>query len=338
MPPFVYKKSTPKSAKTWMRKSLIYLLIPTAVLMPILLWSMGFMLVNEDEFKHHEWALVLEGQGHTLYRTEAATELYLAKKVDKIVISGGAIVPQFFKSEFYAKEVVKAGVPQEDIYQVGHYAQSTLEEAVQVMQFFRERKVDTVVLVTSAYHTARAKRILNQVSQGNPYFITPVIEDPEFNPNTWMFERHARAIFVLEWMKTINSWLESFREVGISKNISWVQGLQYDIRFRKSLNNELASGVLDPIDKAANSGEMTSEGTQDNRDLSEIQDSLMASLSSSRQLLSSSSLDSISTNSSTSTQSTITLSSSSSQSEQKPQAKKSFKSELSSQGSSSQAN
>lgn len=333
MPPFVYKKSTPKSAKTWMRKSLIYLLIPTAVLMPILLWSMGFMLVNEDEFKHHEWALVLEGQGHTLYRTEAATELYLAKKIDKMVISGGAIVPQYFKSEFYAKEVVKAGVPEEAIYQVGHYAQSTLEEAVQVMQFFRERKVDTVVLVTSAYHTARAKRILNQVSQGNPYFITPVIEDPEFNPNTWMFERHARAIFVLEWMKSINSWLESFKEVGISKNISWVQGLQYDIRFRKAVKGGDAVELDDNDSVEVNLAELT----PDNRDLAQIQDSLMASLSSSKESLSSSSIDST-TNSSTSTQSTTTPSSSSSQSEQKPQAKKSSKSELSSQGSSSNAN
>lgn len=270
MPPFVYKKSSTRNRSYW--PYMKWILGPLFVLGPIFLWLSAFTLVHEDKVSHHEWSLVLEGQGPSLYRSEGAAQLYLSKKVEKIVVSGGAIVSDFFASELYLQKMIEMGVSESDLYQIQHYGQSTLEEAVQTVGFFRERKVDTVVLVTSRYHTARAKRIFNDVSQGKPYFITPNIQDPEFDPNSWMLERHAQAIYILEMLKTINSWVESWTPVEPFANVRWVHGRQFKVNFSPSLS------VNEDIEIKESASEETISVVDTNLTLQAIQDSLMNQL------------------------------------------------------------
>lgn len=270
MPPFVYKKSSTRNRSYW--PYMKWILGPLFVLGPILLWLSAFTLVHEDKVSHHEWSLVLEGQGPSLYRSEGAAQLYLSKKVEKIVVSGGAIVSDFFSSEHYLQKMIEMGVSESDLYQVQHYGQSTLEEAIQTIGFFRERKADTVVLVTSRYHTARAKRIFNDVSQGKPYFITPNIEDPEFDPNSWMLERHAQAIYILEVLKTVNSWVESWTHSEPLSNVRWVHGRQFKVNFSPSLS------VNEDIEIKESASEETISVVDTNLTLQAIQDSLMNQL------------------------------------------------------------
>lgn len=286
MPPFVYKKSSTRNRSYW--PYVKWVLGPLLILGPILLWLSAFTLVHKDEVSHHEWSLVLEGQGPTLYRSEGAAQLYISKKIEKIVVSGGAIVSDFFASELYIQKMIEMGVSESDLYQVQHYGQSTLEEAVQTVGFFRERKVDTVVLVTSRFHTARAKRIFNDVSQGKPYFITPNIEDPEFDPNSWMLERHARAIYLLEILKTINSWVESWTHFEPLSNVRWAHGRQFKLSFSPSRHSSRAIDVEGIESEKTESEEIDSEGVESEKvntkidtslSLQAIQDSLMDELS-----------------------------------------------------------
>lgn len=261
---------------------LMLFVVPFVIGFPILVWSAGYVLIDTQEFDYHEWGLVLEGQGHALYRTEGATQLLLNGKIDKVAVSGGAIVPDYFTSEFYIKEMVEDKAPVSKLYQLQHYALSTLEEAAATIQFFRDRQIDTVALITSQYHTARAKRIFNQVSNGSPYFIAVAIDDPEYRADSWILERHARSIFVLEWIKTLNSWLESYKEITPYKNVRWVQGRQLALTSESSSNTALnidsKNDTLPATTASFTRGGVKSVLVDDNRSIMELQDSLLANL------------------------------------------------------------
>ena len=237
---YIHSRKAKRKTSKIIFKILLWFIAPFIILTPLLLWGTGFMLVSSDSFKHHTWGLVLEGQHHGMYRSEAAIHLLKKHKIDSLVFSGGLVIPGLYRSGLYVEHAIKEGIPEKRLFQVFQNGESTLEEALEVIPFFRQKKIDTVVVITSSYHSSRAKRILNQVSQNNPVFIFSQIEDPEYNPDNWMLHRHSQAIFVLEWIKTINSWMESFAEVKPYNEVSWHQGRS--VTYRKI--NQISSDKI----------------------------------------------------------------------------------------------
>ena len=82
MPPLIHHSMKKNHNKPKALRWLMLFVVPFVIGFPILVWSAGYVLIDTQEFDYHEWGLVLEGQGHALYRTEGATQLLLNGKID----------------------------------------------------------------------------------------------------------------------------------------------------------------------------------------------------------------------------------------------------------------
>ncbi len=83
---------------------------------------------------------------------------------------------------------------------------STKEEAVAVLEELRQRNVKSFILVTSDYHTARARRIFlaaERAAGGGPEFRTVAAPDEFFQANSWWRTRQGQKVAFFEWSKTV---------------------------------------------------------------------------------------------------------------------------------------
>lgn len=105
---------------------------------------------------------------------------------------------------------LQLGVPQKDIIVLDHGSDSTFDEAVAVKDYLEANNKTTVIVVTSKYHSARAKETFARVT-GNDFeiILSPSPYDP-FDPDQWWKHRaHARSLF-FEYLKLINLYLFQF--------------------------------------------------------------------------------------------------------------------------------
>ena len=89
---------------------------------------------------------------------------------------------------------------------VPHEAPSTRAEAVVLLNEMRKRNIRSFLLVTSNYHTARARRIFLNTERemgGGPDLRVVASSDHYFSPDSWWRTREALKIEVMEWSKTV---------------------------------------------------------------------------------------------------------------------------------------
>lgn len=175
------------------------------------LWRSGRWLVREDAFFHAEWAAVLAGESRDCERTDAAIRLLQEGRIDTLVLSATRIFKNRYQSEFLLDYVLQQGVPRERVFEFRQDAYSTQEEARLLIRQFRLQNLDTVVVITSNYHTARARRIFRKLANGFPVVLMASADYPLFDPNAWWSNRQSRKIWLDEWVKTIHTAYELWR-------------------------------------------------------------------------------------------------------------------------------
>ena len=120
-----------------------------------------------------------------------AVQLYNAGKVDKIIVSGGNILPQEgLKSEaFYVHQLLVGwGVPREDVYIEGR-SRTTFENKKYVESILKQQEVESFLLVTSAIHMPRAYSLF----RGMNYTITPASADV-------IVRNNVKTISAVDWL------------------------------------------------------------------------------------------------------------------------------------------
>lgn len=152
------------------KKSLIALLIIIGLLMltRLSLPSLGRFLVAEDQPRQSDIIVLLMGSGPD--RMLGAVDLSKAGYGDKIimvrnmvrgydlVVSKGVKIPH--DTEIAKTVAVQLGVPQDKVVILPGDALSTQDEARQVRDYLRDHKdIDSMIMVTSKYHSGRAKKI-----------------------------------------------------------------------------------------------------------------------------------------------------------------------------------
>jgi uncharacterized SAM-binding protein YcdF (DUF218 family) len=168
----------------------------------------GRLLVVDNPPVHTSWAVVLDGQSAQMERSDSAMHLFRLERFDSLALSGTPVFRSYYSSHFTAKDVLHQGLPAGKMVELQHDAQSTIQEARYLVPFFRGRNADTVLLITSAFHTARAARIFNAVAGGSPVFIATDIGDTEFRPWGWFRHRESVGIWYVEWGKTLLTAIE----------------------------------------------------------------------------------------------------------------------------------
>ncbi len=172
----------------------------------------GSMLVSSDSLPPHaQVAVMLDGptQG-VIARQALALSLLQRGRVDHVMLSAGRVwlwgewYPDMIRR--YVERTYGAEIARQVVV-CGMNTDSTVEEAVALRGCLQERGWTSVIVVTSDYHTRRARRIWKQ--QVGPPFTLWVfgVGDADFDPHRWWRNRHYAKTWLLEATKTVWSYL-----------------------------------------------------------------------------------------------------------------------------------
>ncbi len=196
--------------RAFLLKSLLaLLLLGTVVYLSRDLWlaAFGRALVHDDGAAKADIAVVLAGDywGHRLTK---AAELVRQGYVPRVLVSGP---PGFYgvnEADAAIQFAIGKGYPAEWFIPLRHTALSTREEAVVVLDALKQRNIHSFLLVTSDYHTARARRIYLNAERrrgGGPDMRVVASGDQFFTAGDWWRNREGQKTVFMEWTKTLSS-------------------------------------------------------------------------------------------------------------------------------------
>jgi len=184
--------------------------------------NLGQWLVAEDELQESDMIVVLTGS--VTDRILQAVDIYNARYSDKIVfvnsykidydifVERGAEIPPG-DAQLSKMAAIDLGVPEENILILEGNAKSTQDEALIIREYIgNNRAIESIILVTSKYHSGRAKKIFRKALSGLDreisIYSSPSKYDP-FNVNQWWKDKEDMKFVVLEYLKLANFY---FRE------------------------------------------------------------------------------------------------------------------------------
>jgi len=183
------------------------LVLAAAAILSRSLWlpSLGYALVHDDGPGKADIAVVLAGDqaGH---RIEKAAQLIREGYVPAALISGPAGFYGLHESDYAIAYAVRQGFPAQWFIALPNSALSTREEACVVLAELRRRNVRSFLLVTSNYHSARARRTFlaaERAMGGGPAMRTVAARDEFFRPDSWWRNREGQKTLFFEWSKTV---------------------------------------------------------------------------------------------------------------------------------------
>jgi uncharacterized SAM-binding protein YcdF (DUF218 family) len=190
----------------------VLLLLASLSRASILGW-IGGQLLHEDPMAPSDVIVVLSGG--TPAREIEAADLFLAGYASRLVLtaqperasiailqSRGVRVPKFLDERLrYLEEL---GVPRAAMTVMGDRVSSTMRESELVADWVERHQHRSVILVTSGYHTARARWVFQRAFAeiGVTLRVRPDSLEP-FDPNIWWRDRNMLRNGLFEWQKLI---------------------------------------------------------------------------------------------------------------------------------------
>jgi uncharacterized SAM-binding protein YcdF (DUF218 family) len=187
-------------------------LIPLAILALVLalsysLWLplAGRALVHDDGPAKADLAVILGGDywGH---RIETAAMLVRRGYVPSVLVSGPPGFYGLHESDLAIPYAAGKGFPAQWFQAFPNEALSTKEEVRALLPELRRRGVHRVLIVTSDYHSARARRIFLAAEKGmsgGPEFRMVAAPDEFFHADSWWRGRESQKTTFFEWSKTV---------------------------------------------------------------------------------------------------------------------------------------
>ncbi|MFH1826370.1 MAG: YdcF family protein [bacterium] len=151
---------------------------------PFFLQGLGNFLIVDDQLKPADIIVVLSGMGNG-ERTRQAVELYKKGFAPKLLMSGGPIYLQVTYASLMRQRARYLGVPDQDIL-LEQESESTMENAIFSLPQILELKAKSVIVVTSPYHTRRAKRTFRKALAGTGIdVLVSSVKDSMYKPEKW---------------------------------------------------------------------------------------------------------------------------------------------------------
>ena len=181
--------------------SLLFLIIFCFVLYAArrpLLRLAGESWVVEDPLQQSDAVLLLSDDNFFADRATRASELYRQKLASVVVASGRRLRPSAGISELMEHDLIERGVPKDRIIRFPHDADNTREEAMALRTLATEKNWRSVIVVTSNYHTRRARYIFQRVFPESIVVRVASARDGEFDPEHWWENRKSLKEFTRE--------------------------------------------------------------------------------------------------------------------------------------------
>ena len=187
----------------------LFLLLILAVVLWIfsapVLTAAANLLIEDDGPRKADAIVVLGGDGFG-DRTLKGAELARAGYAPFVIVSGPKTLISFESAEEvqFAEQHGYPAAMFHEVHLPGE-AESTRTEADELGKYLKAQGIKSVLLVTSNYHTKRAKKLWRIENPWLQVSVVPSV-DPEhlFTPGTWWKTRPGQKTFLYEWMKTIS--------------------------------------------------------------------------------------------------------------------------------------
>jgi len=157
---------------------------------PILRFMAESWIVEDADGKA-DALIVLSDDNFYADRATRAAELFREGKAPIVVASGRRLRPMAGIAELMEHDLVERGVPKDKIVRLAHDGDSTREEAEALTKLAAQRKWHSVIVVTSNYHTRRARYIFRKVFPQGIEVRVASARSGDFDPQHWWEKRES---------------------------------------------------------------------------------------------------------------------------------------------------
>jgi uncharacterized SAM-binding protein YcdF (DUF218 family) len=199
-----------KEQRRWRwRRWVALLALAAAVWLSRAYWlrGIGEFLVRAEEPQRADAIAVLAGDGNGL-RLLKALDLVRQGFAPLILITGPYAAYGNNEADMAIDWAVRRGASKEILAPVRMRARSTVAEVQNLNPELGRRGLKKVVVVTSNFHTRRARAVLNRYGLPGVQFIVVASPDEDFDPKDWWHSREAKKVVLLEYAKLVNWWIE----------------------------------------------------------------------------------------------------------------------------------
>jgi uncharacterized SAM-binding protein YcdF (DUF218 family) len=159
----------------------------------------GETWVVEDPLEKSDAIIVLSDDNFYADRAAHAADLYRHGWAPLVVASGRKLRSYAGVAELMQHDLVERGVPKDKILTVAHNADNTREEAQILLRQAVEHKWHSVIIVTSNYHTRRARYIFVRIFPQQIGVTMSGANDGGFDPQHWWQSRLGLKEITREW-------------------------------------------------------------------------------------------------------------------------------------------
>ena len=108
-------------------------------------------------------------------------------------------------AELEERDLISRGVPETAVVRFAHYGEDTRGEAAAVSQLVASKGWKRIIVVTSNYHTRRARYICEREFPPGTTLRLVAARDTDFDPDSWWEHRTGVKIFAHEFIGMIES-------------------------------------------------------------------------------------------------------------------------------------
>ncbi len=164
--------------------------------------------IVEDPLDKADALIVLGDDNFYADRATRGAQLFREGKASVIVASGRRLRPNAGIAELMEHDLIERGVPRERIVRFVHDADSTVEEAQALTRIVKERKWHSIIVVTSNFHTRRARYIFRRVFPQGVEVRIASARDGDFDPEHWWEKRKSTKELTKEFAGMVVTWWE----------------------------------------------------------------------------------------------------------------------------------
>jgi uncharacterized SAM-binding protein YcdF (DUF218 family) len=192
-----------------------YFFIILAAWVP-LAWLLESNLAVEKKLEKADAILVLSGSDAYIERTQEAAQLFKKGIAPQIFLTNDGLRGGWFQNEqrnpYFVErarwELVRQGVPEQSIETLSNTVEGTTDEANLFVRTAAERKLKSVLLVTSIYHSRRTLWTFERARLRSDVSLDIGIQSPptgqqNSSPSMWWLSGRGWRMVGLEYLKIV---------------------------------------------------------------------------------------------------------------------------------------
>jgi uncharacterized SAM-binding protein YcdF (DUF218 family) len=177
---------------------LMGLLVVIYLLRYPLLRLVGSFWVVDESPEASDAIVVLGDDNYAGDRAARAAELFGSGRAPRVIASGRYLRPYASIAQLEEHDLTDRGVPASAIVRLEHHAQNTREESIAISRLLSSRGWKRVLLVTSNYHTRRARYICGREFPPGTVVRVVATPDSDYDPDGWWSNREGIKLFLHE--------------------------------------------------------------------------------------------------------------------------------------------